>query len=234
MSYILEPEKILMNFLRSQVEELTRTTPSLSNRQTTDSQSFNGTGSKTDFVLTNSPIAINTVKVGGTEVYPYQDFNIDLDNKTIKFRVAPVTGTNNVVINFEKGNNWIYPDKPREKMKLDVYPRISFLQIGESSRFKESGGTDTLDSITFQFDILSYKDLLVTIGTDTKEGPDIVTYLARNMLNTFKSGWNNYLLYKIREFQIIGNSSAPFDPGKNIYRRIVQINFLFRNLEEVI
>lgn len=234
--YIQEPEEIIMNFVRSRVSELTRSTPSLSNRQTTDSESFNGDNSTTEFTLTESSavVAINTITIGGTEVYPYTDFNIDLDNKTIKFRTAPATGTNNVVVSYEKGSTWVYPDKPRDTLQKNSCPRIGILKVAESGTFREVGSTDTNDSVTIQFDIVSYNGLICTVGSDTIGPNDTVKYLARQLINAIKSGWSNYLIHRVRDFSIVESNPMPFEPDKNIFRWVVSVRFLFRESEEVI
>ncbi len=232
--YLSEPEEILMNFVRSKLSELTRTTPSLSNRQTTGSKSFSGNGALTIFTLTDTPVAINSVTVGGTEVYPYQDYNIDLDSKKIKFRTAPGSGTNNVVVSYEKGSNWVYTDKPISALKKSSYPRVGITKITESSKFKECGATTTHDPTVIQFDFVSYKDLLCTISTETRDANDITAYLARTFINLIKTHWQNYLSYKIRIFKIVSNNPAPFEPNPNITRRVVEIMFEFRNMEEVL
>ncbi len=120
MTYLQEPVKIFENFLRGKLPELTRV--GLSNRQTTDSESFNGDDSETDFTLTIQPIAINTVTVDGSEVFPYWHFNIDLDNKIIKFKTAPGIGVDNVVVSFEKGSNWVFDSRGGEVGGMP-YPR---------------------------------------------------------------------------------------------------------------
>jgi hypothetical protein len=232
--YINEPDKIIMNFLRSKLSELSRTTPSLSDRQTTDSQSFSGNTTTTIFTLTTQPIAINSVVLDTVTLVPYQDYNIDLENKKIKFRSAPGNGTNNIVVSFEKGSNWIFPDFPRDELSKNKYPRIGFSPITESAIFKEVGGTNTMVTVTFQFDILTYKDLICTVGSDTIEGPDITSYLARQLINTIKAYWSSDLIYKIRGMNFISNNPIPFDEEKNIFRRVVELGFVFVNIEEVI
>ena len=232
MAYLQKPIKIFENFLRSKLSELTRV--GLSNRQTTDSESFNGDDSTTEFTLTLQPIAINSITIGGTEVYPFTQFNIDLDNKKIKFRTAPATGTNNIVINFEKGSNWIYAGKPSVGLSKTEFPRITIQQFKTGSTFVGTGSTNTYDVYTMQFDVLTYRKQLITIGTETKEGPDVTEYLAEEISKAIKTYWDPYLVYRIILFTPVSDDPAPFEPAPNIHRRIVQVSCEFRQNEEVI
>lgn len=232
MTFIQEPVKIFENFLRSKLSEITRT--GISNRQTTDSESFDGDDNETEFTLTLQPIAINTVTVDGSEVFPYLDFNIDLDNKKIQFRSAPGAGSDNIVVSFEKGNNWIYAGLVTKGMTRTEFPRITIQQFGTGSAFVGTGTTKTYNFYTIQFDILTYRKLMCTIGTEQKEGPDVTEYLARQLEESIKTNFNSYLNYRIVLFNLLSNNPAPFEPDPNLYRRIVQVQCQFRNNEEVI
>jgi len=232
--YIQEPVKILENFLRSKLSEVTRN--GLLNRLTNDSQSFSGDNSETEFVLTNQPVCINTIEIDSTEVYPYTDFNIDLNNKTIKFRTAPANGTNNIVISFKKatGSNWIYADKPRVDMQKTEYPRIGIVKISEPGNFNAMGQTDMNHFVVVQFDILAYRRMLCTVGSDTISGNDVSEYLARQLVLCFKNNIKNYLSYRIMDMELIDSSPVPFEPNQNVFRHMVQMRFNFRNNEEII
>lgn len=232
MAYLQEPIKIFENFLRSRLSELTRV--GLSNRQTIDSESFDGTGAQTIFNLTIKPYAVNSITIDGTEVYPYTDFNIDLDLQKIKFRSAPGIGTDNVVISFEKGATWVYADKAREDLKKPSYPRIGMVTISEPGSFKEMGSTAMNTIVTVQFDILAYRNQQITIGSESKYDNDVSEYLARQLVKSFKDGLNPYLTYRIIDMDLIGINPVPFEPNKNIFRHMVQMSFEFRKNEETI
>lgn len=228
-----EPEDVLTHFLRVHLPELTRTSPSFANRQISASETFAGDGGSVVFTLAFAPVCITSVTVDATEVFIYKDFNIDLDRWIIKFRTAP-TEDSVVVINYAKGNTWVYPDKPRDKLSIKSYPRIAVVPITESETFKTLGDTRTYNSVTLQFDIISPKDLLCTIGTESAEGQDITTYLARQLINVVKTKWRSYLSYRIKTFSVDQNSPVPFDESKNIFRRIVVMSFVFDNNEELV
>ena len=230
--YITEPEEILMNFLRANLTEITRSTPSISNRQVSDSQTFSGTGSQKIFTLTNSPLSISGVTIGGTTQKPYYHYNIDLDNKRIKFVNAPA-GSAVVIVSYYKTATWIFPDKPREDLKRESYPRIGITVISNSGTWKAGGSTNMRNTVTLQLDILTFKDLLCTIDTETKEGEDVNRYIASKIISELKDEWDQ-LDYLFLKFSIINNSPAPFEPNKNIFRRILEVEVLQDMIERTI
>ena len=230
--YFEEPEEIIYNFLRARVGELTR--DGLSDRTSLDSQTFTGDGSTTEFTFTNQPNCIISATVNSIAQIPYQHFNIDLDNKKIKFETAPAD-TVDVVVNFRTGSNWIYPDSPRENLTKNSFPRIASYQLSKSSDFEELGDTsDTYDTALFQLDVLAYKDQICTTLNDTVTGVDVSKYLARQIENAFKDYLQSDLLYVVHYFQILDNSPVPFAEPLNIHRRTISIKVYFRNLRRLI
>ena len=167
---LIKPEEILTEFFRAYVPEVKR--DGLANRQRTDSESFNGDASKKTFIIneSNEILAINSITVDGTTKNKYVEYAIDLDNKLITFVTAPGSGTNNVVISYEIGSNWIYSDKPRKKLSVSNYPRISVLTLdqGENPLGVGFGGPYWMDGI-YQIDVIAYKEQKCLINGEVKE-----------------------------------------------------------------
>lgn len=230
--YFEEPEEIIYNFLRARVGELTR--DGLSDRTASDSQTFTGDGSTTEFTFTNQPICVISATVDGATQVPYEHFNIDLDNKKISFTTAPAD-TVDVVVNFKTGTNWVYPDSPIQKLTKNSYPRIASVQLNKSSGFEELGSTtNTYDDVLFQIDVLAYKDQICTTLNDTVTGVDVSKYLARQIENAFKDYTHSDLLYVVSNWQILDNSPVPFAEPLNIHRRVISLRVQFRNLRRLI
>ena len=232
MANLTEPDEILQNFLRSTVAEVTRV--GLSNRQTTDSESFNGTGAQTVFTITKTPLlAINSVTVDAVEMTAYLDYQIDIDNSKITFTTAPGSGTDNVVISLEKGSNWIFTDLPRDDLKKENYPRIGIQALDEDGNLQGLGEHDTWDTVIFQIDIVAYKDQKCTIATEAKQDMDVAQHLARAVRSAIKNNWQGKLLkHKLFEPVYAGNAPIPFDESNNMYRRVLTINFNAQNIGE--
>ena len=226
MAIIKKPDLVLAHFLRNRVTELTRT--GFSNRQTADSQSFNGTGSQDTFTLTNAPMCINSVTVDSVLQSPYLHYNIDLRSKQVVFTSGnlPGAGTNNVVLSYDKGSNWVYDDKPRDSLSRTSYPRIAVQQISESSTPRGASEDDTYDGVTFQIDVLAYKDLMCTdASSNIYEGAEVSYYLARDVKKMIKENWRTDLRYFMFDPRFLNFFSVPYDEDKGIYRHIIEVSF---------
>lgn len=134
------------SFKRAILNQLRKRIPDpVTSRDNANSQSFSGNGSTTTFTLTfaSSPcLWIESVTVDGSTKRPHTDYDIHFGDSSTKpsviFHTAPASGTNNVVIAFYEGENWIYPDQPQADAK---YPRISLQFLGgESEEISGAGG----------------------------------------------------------------------------------------------
>ena len=230
MVYVTEPNEILVHFLRANLTDLVRYNPAFASRLTSATQQFNGTGSANEFTLTNIPDSITSVTADGVLQVPHLNYQIDLDNKKIKFNVGyiPIAGTNNITVVYKHGQSWIHPDKPREELKRSSYPRIGVIPINENSEDMGMGETDTYDTFTFQIDVVAYKDQLCTIGAEYKDGPDVVQYLARQVIKYLQENRVD-LRNKLYNPVILNNFPTPFEDDKHIVRRIIELKLEANN-----
>ena len=220
-----------MHFLRVNIDEITRV--GLSNRQVADTQSFNGDGATDVFTLTNQPVCINSVTVGGVVQTIYLHYEIDIDNKKIKFNAGyiPAVGTNNIVVSFDKTATWIYPDKPRDELSKSSFPRIGVISLTENSTDMGMGETDTYDELVFQIDVVGYKDQKCQVGSDTIADSDVVQYLARDVIKKLKRN-RSQLFNALYDVKILNNYPTPFENDKHIVRRIIEVKFNTTNAGE--
>lgn len=225
--YITEPVDVLRNFIEARVSDLTRS--GYSARVSQSTEDFDGDNSTDEFTLSASPISVVSVSVGGAVQTPYLDYNVDLDNKKVKFSTAPPSGTDNVSVTINTGTSWVIDNHNRSELTDETFPRIVVTAINESGNRIESGTTKTEDPVTFQIDILALKDMFVTVSGDTFEGPDVSTYLARQLIKELKDHFIADIGYFFRDFTILGNNDVPFEPDKNYFRRIVEINTTVQN-----
>jgi len=231
MTNITDPSEIVMEFLRAEVAEVTRV--GKSNRHTNTSEQFSGNTVLTQFTVSNTKLlCVNSVVVGGVTLKKYLNYNIDLDNNQINFLSAPATGTNNITIDYDynvNGTSWIYPDKPRDTLAQDSYPRIWVHQITESGALLGFNETDSWDVAPFQFDVLSPLGLLCTIGSDTKEGQEVVNYLGIQVKKMMFSQ-NSKINYKLSNPTLLENKTIPFDEDYNLFRRVVSFGLEGKNV----
>lgn len=226
---LTEPDLILVNFLRSRITEVTR--QGYNDRYTNKSQNYTATADQTAFVTTFPMSCVNSVVVDGVTMVPYLEYALDPDNKTVTLVTGASVGVT-VTVDYETGTNWVYPDKPRSDLSRDQYPRIGVTKITESGLPQGNSEDDTYDSVVFQIDVLTFKDLLCTINSETKEGEDVVQYLARQVTTKLKTEWRSYLKNKLFNPLILKNDPSPFEPNKNIFRRIIEVKFNAFNIGE--
>jgi len=94
----------------------------------TVTEEFDGTGSQTDFVLTNTPVRnIRSVTVGGSAQSLGSDYTVNYTTATVTFLSAPANGTDNVDIQYDHGStDKIFPDYPKTELSISSFPRIGF------------------------------------------------------------------------------------------------------------
>lgn len=230
--YFEEPEEIVYHFLRTRVAEVTRV--GLSNRTSTDSESFVGDDSTVEFTISANISAVTSVTVDGTTQTPYLHYNIDIENNKIKFATAP-GNTLAVIVNYIAGTNWIFPDMPRNDLSKASLPKIGSWQISEITAPEELGDqANSYDTCVFQIDVVTHKEQTCTINSESVMDVNVAKYLARKIKNAFKDYAKTDLIYVIYDFSFLDNANQPFQEEYNIFRRTLQIQINFRNLRRMI
>jgi hypothetical protein len=230
--YITEPEDIIQNFLRGYVAEVTRLDDAgdpIADRQTLQTETFNGNTVLTEFTMSNNTTCFYTVKISGTLQIPYFHYDIDYNNRKIRFISPPPTGTDNIEVKYYSGSNWIFTDQPRDDLSKLKYPRISVIKLTEPHTFKGTGTTETYLNTSFQIDILSFKDLICSIESENKEGYDVTRYISRKVLQAFKDDWKTQLGYKINLWDILANNPQVFNPDNNLFVSRIEMGIVYQN-----
>ena len=229
MANLTEPEDILAEFLHAEVTEVK--IDSTSARLTNTSESFNGTGSKKDFQVSKTNMkCVNSVKVGGVTQTKNIHYYVDLDNYTVNFVTAPTSGTTNVVIDFDYGSGWIFPDKPRDDLSQSSFPRISIVKLEEPAVPLGAGSTEYWHEILFQIDCLAWKDTVATVSSDPMEGSKLARYIARQVVNAVKEQDLTKIANKLFEPIIQANHPVPFEEDKNIFRQVITLTMKAQNI----
>ena len=229
MSILVEAEEIINEFLRANVTELVRRNEAndgnLSNRQSNDTQSYVATASQTDFVITdNTPIVcIKEVTLNATKIYKYIDYDIDLDNNKIILKTG-ATLSDDVVIDYDYGSNWAFPDKPLDSLSYNSYPRLSVILLSESENQRGVLDDYYYKNLTLQIDVLAFKEQLCAYGSEFIEGTDVVNIIARDVLTQIKTKWRSEMKKALFNFNIISNNPIPFNEGNAQFRRVVEIS----------
>jgi hypothetical protein len=150
MSSFLPAKYILTDFLR------TRLIDPRSRAETTNTESFTATAAQTDFSLT-APLGkvqcITLVTVDAVTMLKYQDYWIDFRNQKVIMLNALNIGQS-VEITYKFGtSNWVFWDKPREKIKPESFPRINILVVSGSGLRLGNYQAPVESTIHFQIDI---------------------------------------------------------------------------------
>lgn len=129
---------------------------------TTQTDTFSGNNTATEFTLTKSGIKnIRSVSVGGTELTPLVDYTytlVDNDdtNKIISFTLTPATGTDNISIEYDYSSTGdkIYDDYSMYTIKNeDKFPRIAFDIVSENTEDKALQGAIYQSNVLITFSV---------------------------------------------------------------------------------
>jgi len=93
---------------------------------TTATEEFNGDGNITQFQLANTNAKnVRNITVDDVSKTFGTDYTVDYVNAQVNFTTAPGSGTDNVDIEYDYGNDRIFPDYPQPYLKLNNFPRIA-------------------------------------------------------------------------------------------------------------
>jgi len=150
----------VLNISRLIQELITFTRKNLSDpesRGTMKSETQKGDGSKVKFSLVESTIKfISSVRVNSAIQSEWADYFVDYketesgSNAEVFFLTPPGDGIY-VDFTYNYGLSWVYPDEPREDIKLTNYPRCSVSAFPISSRDGGLNGFFNFTSISINF-----------------------------------------------------------------------------------
>ena len=203
-------------------------------RGTSQVDSFSGNGVLTTFTLTKKPLMyITSVVINGSTLKMNRDYYVDFGTGTdygkILFVTAPTTGTNNIVITYKYGNNWIYPGTPQTDNKQ--LPRIGFFLVG--ANHKPAGVSEVAEFIdaTFRLSIWVKSGDEYTIGSYTYSGDKLLDYLYNDISQKIINFRRDYYEpYNVITMKIIGVIDIPFDEENKFNRKELSINVNYKKV----
>jgi len=225
----LSPKTIIVDFLRKNI-----TDPRA--RVVSNSDTFSATASQTTFILTptagKSLSYIDSVTVDAILKTKWQDYYIDFKNENIVF-FDGVTGGAAVVVNYYEGStDWIYADKPNEKLMALSFPRINILVV--SSPGKRLGNYEApVEAIPrIQIDIWvkeKQDNQIFTIDDNSYTGDDLAEYLAYQITQAFEDN-EEELFPALYGYDPVGMPpDLPFDEELQCHHKTVE--FICRGLK---
>jgi len=153
---------------------------SLSDRGvTTVTDDFNGDGNMTQFQLSQTTLKnVRKVTIGITEQTFGTDYTVDYSNAQVNFTTAPEIGVDNVNIEFDYGNDRIFPDFPQPYLKLNSFPRIAVDIIsGNTTEFGIGANTNQSEYIIS----------IVCYDKDQSDVEDMIASIRSNLMDDKKN-----------------------------------------------
>ena len=217
-TYNLEPEAIITDLLRELL------TDPRSTRENTTSETFlAGSSEYTLIPPSGKVIAITSLTIGGVAQTKWKDYFWDWDNKKIKFS-GNTTGE--VIVNYKHGTNWIYPDKPAEKINDTGFPRISVIpNAGVGTRLGQyEAPMEEVNAL--MIDIWVKEDFIFTDGNSFKfEGEKLAAYIARESMNKLTRNEDKLHAYGYNLRIPTKPRALPFDAEYQAHHKLFIIEF---------
>jgi len=228
MAY-LSPKTIIVDFLRNNV-----TDPRV--RITSTSDTFTATASQTSFTLTPTTgkklSHITSVTIGGVASTKWSDYYIDPKNQLVIFFTGVTLGATVVITYGEATSNWIFPDKPNEKLSATAFPRMNVLLVGVPGVRQGNYESPVEATPRVQIDIWCKEkqdNQIFTIDGDKYTGADLAEYLSWQVTTAFEDE-ESELFPALYGYDPVGMpSDLPFDDELQCHHKIVE--FLLKGLK---
>jgi len=230
----IEPEEVLMEFLRAKL-----TDPR--GRHSTNSESFTATEGQTEFNLTPTSgkkvQAIISVKQNSSLLSKWQDYYIDLQNQKIILKEGASSG-DEILVNYKEGTtSWIYTDKPREDLSLSSYPRISILVVSGPGERLGNYQADVEHNIHFQIDIWTKEDIgdnsqIFEINGRKYEGNRLAKIIGYQICEQLTNNENEMYPFLYDYQPITSPRDLPMDDAHQAFHTIVECAFKCINIGE--
>jgi len=218
----LSPKTIICDFLRRNI-----TDPR--SRITSNSNPFTATALQTDFILTPTSgkkfSHTTSVTVNGTTQTLWRDFYIIQKSGTIVFFTG-LTVSDAVIVTYgETASNWIFTDKPDEKLNALSFPRMNVSLIGNPSY--RLGNYEAPVVGVPRFDVVirckeKQDNQIFTIDGLNYTGGDLAEYLAYQVTESFENN-ESELFPALWAYEPVGNpTDLPFDDEYQCHKKIVE------------
>ena len=132
---------------------------------------------------------IQDVQVNSSTVNKWEVYYIDFKNEKIIFFNGLSNG-DTVDIQYKYGtSNWIYPDKPNERLAETAFPRMNILTVSASGDRLGQFEADVESALNLQIDIWTKEKKvgqIFTIDGDKYTGEGLADYLAFQVQTAFE------------------------------------------------
>ena len=214
-----DPEDILSDFLRVHL------TDPKSRAETTDTDTHSATSGQTEFTVSppsGSVSCLTSVTVEGTAQVKWKDYVWDYQNSMVTF-ASGLTLSDAVIFTFKYGSsNWIYSDRPNNKLSTPSFPRISIFCVSGSGIRLGNSDAPILGNPMFQIDCWARENDVVTIGSKKYSNNYLSRYLGYQIIKAFEDNESD-LFPALWGFIPVGLPRAgPYSNTYQAYHTIVE------------
>jgi len=176
---------------------------------------------------------IDSVTVDGTPIVKWRDYYIDHKLNEITVYTA-FGGTETVVIIFgETASDWIFPDKPNQKLDASAFPRMNLLIVGAPGTRLGNYESPVQTIARYQVDIWTKEkqnNQIFLIGKHKYTGEDLAEYLSYQVTKAFETGEGG-LFPALYGYDPVGMPpDLPFDDELQCHHKTVE--FLLSGLNQ--
>lgn len=228
--YNIIPEDIVADFIRVHL------TDPRARAEATDTDSFVATAGQTDFTLTpdsGSVSCVTAVTVNSVAKTKWKDYFWDYQNQKVIFFTG-LTLSDDVDITFKYGtSNWVYSDKPDDKLKATNFPRIAIFHVSGSGNRLGRYNAPVESSIIFQIDIWTKDGYIATIGSNKYSNEFLGRYLGLQITKAFEENESDLFPALYNYIPSSTPRDAPFSQEYQAYHTMLEINLKGLNVGRV-
>ncbi len=230
----INPKWIICDFLRNLL-----TDPRSTRTYTATSDTFTATAAQTTFTLTPSSgktvshITSVTIDGSSTNAKKWRDYYIDFRAQTVTF-FSGLSAGEELIVNYKESSvNWIYWDKPVEKITEISFPRLDVqIVAGSGSRLGEFNAP-VESAIQFQVDIWCKEkgaNQIFTISSRKYTGNDLAEYLAYQVMEAFEDNVDDLhpVLYDYTPTQVPARD-LPFNEQYQAHHK--EVEFIMKGIK---
>lgn len=221
-TYIIDDTDIITDFLR------THLTDPQARAEASRTENITATAGQTTITLSptvGTVSAITAVTVEGATKNKWADYFWDYQNQKITFYTA-LTLDDAVVITYKQGtSNWIYADKPDDKLSEDSWPRIEIYTLSGGSKRLGNYQADIQSQPTVNISVWAKDRQVFTINGNKYSNNYLSRYIAYRIMDAFEDneGDMDPVLY---DFEIVGTPrAAPYSPEYQCYHTVMEVNY---------
>lgn len=224
--FYISPKDIVVDFLRVQLTDPRK------RAETLKTENFTAFAGDKEFELTpttgNSVSTVTILKVDSVVQVKWRDFYIDSkDDYKVVFFTA-LSGGEDVEVTYKFGTtNWIYPDKAREDLGDDSFPRINVLVVTSPAVRLGNFQAPVEATIHFQVDIWvkeASNSQKFTIEGREYSGIDLLEFIGYQISKAFEENESDFFPAMYHYNPLNMPRDLPFNIEYQAHHGVVEFN----------